>query len=212
MSRAPRPRPVFARMYDRAAPAIDRQGAAAHRRRLLAGLTGDVVEVGAGGGANFAHYPAGVAAVLAVEPEPYLRERAGQRAADAPVDVRVVDATAEDLPLPDASVDAVVASLVLCSVADQATALAEARRVLRPGGELRFYEHVRASGRALRAVQRTLDATVWPLAAGGCHLARDTVGAIRAAGFVVTEVTAVPWVRGGAGPASPHVVGRATRP
>lgn len=205
---APRPRPVFARLYERAAPQMDRQGAADHRRRLLAGLTGHVVEVGAGGGANFAHYPAGVGTVLALEPEPYLRERARQRATDAPVAVEVVDATAEAVPAADGSADAVVASLVLCSVADQAVALREMHRVLRPGGQLRFYEHVAAPTRRGRAAQRVVD-VAWPLFAGGCHTGRDTLAAIRAAGFVVEAVEEV--ALGIVSPASPHVLGRATR-
>jgi SAM-dependent methyltransferase len=117
---------------------MDAQGAAEHRRALLAGLTGPVLEVGAGNGRNFAHYPSTVTDVLAVEPEPYLRGLAQVAAGQAPVPVRVVDGTADALPTPDASMKAAVAALVLCSVPDQARALAELHQVLRPGGELRF--------------------------------------------------------------------------
>src|SRR4051794_7422805 len=113
---------------------MDELGVAAHRRELLDGLEGRVVEIGAGTGASFRHYPLGVSEVVAVEPEPYLHALATQAARGAAVPVRVVDATAEALPLDDGSCDAAVASLVLCSVADPAVALAELRRVLRPGG------------------------------------------------------------------------------
>lgn len=193
-------------------PTLDAQGAAEHRRRLLADVHGRVLEVGAGNGLNFGHYRPGVSQVLAVEPEPYLRARAAERAPGAPVPVRVVDGTAEGLPVPDASVDVVVASLVLCSVADQATALREMFRVLRPGGRLRFYEHVAAGTPRLRRVQRMLDATLWPLFAGGCHTGRDTVGAIESAGFVVEEAARFMFPAGRTTPASPHVLGTASRP
>ena len=131
-----------------------------HRRELLADLAGTVLELGAGNGLNFAHYADTVTEVAAVEPEDYLRERAEDTAAGAPVPIRVVDALADDLPFPDESFDAVVASLVLCSVPDQATALAELRRVLRPAGELRFYEHVRPNNprtAAILAARRRLE-------------------------------------------------------
>ncbi|MEU6074154.1 class I SAM-dependent methyltransferase [Micromonospora sp. NPDC047074] len=204
--------PVFARVFARAVVTMDRAGAAAHRRRLVAGLAGRVVEVGAGNGRNFAHYPRTVDRVLAVEPEPRLRAAARAAAAGAPVPVEVTDGLAEKLPAPAGDADAVVLSLVLCSVADPAAALREARRVLRPGGQLRFFEHVRAQTPGLRRVQRLADATVWPLFCGGCHTGRDTVAAIRAAGFAVAELdhfrfpdTPLP------GPAAPHVLGTATR-
>ena len=134
--------PLFARLFDRMAAKTEEQGAAEHRERLLAGLGGRVIEVGAGNGLNFSHYPGTVAEVVAVEPEDYLRAKAERVAEDAPVAIRVVDGLADDLPAEDASFDAAVASLVLCSVPDQAAALAELRRVLRPGAELRFYELV----------------------------------------------------------------------
>lgn len=203
---------MFARVYARLSPLMDRHGVGEHRHRLLAGLAGRVLEVGAGDGANFAHYPAAVTQVLAVEPEPYLRARAEQRAASAEVPVEVVDGVAERLPAENGSVDAVVASLVLCSVTDQRTALAEAHRVLRPGGELRFYEHVAASPeRRLLRVQRLADATVWPWLAGGCHAARDTAAAITAGGFEIDEIDRFDFPPGQPSPASPHILGRAIR-
>ena len=206
--------PVFARIYAKCAgPALDRAGIGEHRDRLLAGLSGAVVEVGAGNGLNFPHYPGTVARVVAVEPEPNLRALAEKAARSAPVPVEVVEGRAEVLPFPDASFDAAVACLVLCSVADQGAALREISRVLRPGGTLRFFEHVQADGAVLRGVQRALDATVWPLAAGGCHTARDTGAALIEAGFTITELdrfefpeSRIPM------PIQTHILGRANRP
>jgi ubiquinone/menaquinone biosynthesis C-methylase UbiE len=203
--------PIFARLYTRVRPAMDQQGAAEHRRRLLAGAVGRVVEIGAGDGGNFTHYPAGVVSVVAVEPEPYLRAQAVRSAATAPVPVEVVEGTAERLPVADASADVVVVSLVLCSVPDQRVALAEAARVLRPGGELRFYEHVAADGGRLETVQRLADATVWSLFAGGCHLHRDTAAAIEAAGFVLEDIERFDFPADQPSPARPHILGRARR-
>jgi ubiquinone/menaquinone biosynthesis C-methylase UbiE len=205
--------PLFARVYARLTPVLDRQGVAEHRHRVLEGLSGRVIEVGAGDGANFAHYPDQVAGVVAVEPEPYLRTQAQRQAAKAAVPVEVVDGVAERLPLGDGSVDAAVVSMVLCSVADQQAALSELFRVVRPGGELRFYEHVVAPpNRRLASVQRFADATVWPRLMGGCHLTRDTAAAITAAGFVINEIDRFDFPPDKPSPASPHILGRATRP
>ena len=178
--------PVFARIYQRISAAAEEAGASEHRDRLLAGLAGRVVEVGAGNGLNFAHYPSTVTEVVAVEPEPYLRARAEEAAAHAPIAIRVVDGTATRIPLDDASVDAGVASLVLCSVGDQPAALAELRRVIQPGGELRFYEHVIARNPSWARWQRRID-PLWTRVGGGCHLTRDTEQAIRDAGFVIDD-------------------------
>ena len=205
--------PIFARFWAWMSPKMDTGGASDHRRRLLAGLTGEVIEVGAGNGLNFAYYPAQVTRVLAVEPEAHLRELAVRSAAKASVRVDVVDGVAERLPASDASADAVVLSLMLCSVPDQAVALREAHRVLRPGGELRFFEHVGAESAGLARVQRALDATVWPTMGGGCHTSRDTAEAIEDAGFVIEELDRFrfPDVRLSM-PTSPHILGVARRP
>ena len=203
--------PVFARVYERLSRFMERE-LVDHRQRLLAGLSGSVVEVGAGNGLNFRHYPSEVDQVVAVEPEDHLRRLAQDRAVSAAVDIEVVEGVAEDLPLADGSCDAAVVSLVLCSVSDQRAALAEVRRVLRPGGELRFFEHVAAETTGLARVQQTLDATVWPFLGGGCHTSRRTVGAIEAAGFEFVDVERMRIPDGRVAlPTSPHVLGVATR-
>ena len=202
--------PLFARVYGRIAPREDERGGAENRQELLAGLSGRVVEVGSGIGSNFAHYPETVTEVIAVEPEEYLRGKSEQSAARAPVPVRVMDGLADALPLEDESVDAGVASLVLCSVPDQAAALAELRRVIKPGGELRFYEHVVSNQARGRRFQRVMDATVWPRVAGGCHMTRDTRGAIEKAGFIVQRSRRFPFPPGKV--SLPHILGSARRP
>ncbi|GAB1818544.1 class I SAM-dependent methyltransferase [Herbidospora sp. RD11066] len=179
---------IFARMWPRMRQTLDRRGMTDHRRALLAGLTGQVLEVGAGDGANFAHYPPTVTRVLAVEPEPRLRNLAAEAAARAPVSVEVSDASAGRLPAPDGGVDTVVFCLVLCTVPDIDAALAEARRVLKPGGQIRFLEHGRADSAGLVRFQRALDATVWPPLAGGCHTSRDIVTAVEGAGFTIVDL------------------------
>lgn len=176
--------PIFARLFDRFAAKDKGRGEADLRRELLAGLEGRVVEVGAGNGINFEHYPAGVSELVAVEPEPYLRRVAERAAGDVPVEVRVVGGVAEELPLEGASVDAVVVAGVLCSVPDQAAALAEFRRVMRPGGELRFYEHVR-SRRPSFARFQDLVAPAWGRVMGGCQPNRQTLAEIERAGYRV---------------------------
>jgi ubiquinone/menaquinone biosynthesis C-methylase UbiE len=202
--------PIFARVFDRLSRTLEKE-IGSHRDELLDRLGGRVLELGAGNGINFSRYPRAVERVVAVEPEPYLLRRARQAAAAAPVPVSVQAALAERLPFADQSFDAAVSCLVLCSVPDQAVALAELRRVLRPGAELRFFEHVRASGGVKVRAQALADTSgIWPRMGGGCHCGRDTVSAIRAAGFDIKRCRSL-----GVGPAwmltNPHVLGCAVR-
>src|SRR5438067_4373558 len=164
-------------MYARMAVQFEAKGGAEHRGEMLAGASGRVIEVGAGTGLNFRHYPDTVTEVVAVEPEAFLRAKAETAAKSASIAVRVVPGTADALPVDDESFDVAVASLVLCSVPDQAHALAEVRRVLRPGGELRFYEHIRSHNARFARRQQRVD-IIWPHTAGGCHTARATDSAI----------------------------------
>lgn len=203
--------PFFARFYERLSRLMERD-VGERRDELLSGLSGRVLEIGAGNGMNFAHYPPTVDEVVALEPEPYLREKAEAAAVTAPVRVNVGDAAAYPLPLGDDSADAAIASLVLCSVPDPDRALAELRRVLKPGGELRFMEHVRSDRPRKARIQGRLDSSgIWPRFAGGCHCSRDTVAAIEAAGFEVERVRnfdlGPSW-----GHTNPHVLGVARAP
>ena len=202
-------RPIFARVYPYISRGAEKGGAAEHRRALLAGLHGRVIEVGAEHGLNFAYYPASVTQVVAVEPEPHLRTLAQAAAKRAPVSVEVMSGVAEALPAEDGEFDAAVASLVLCSVSDQAVALREIARVLRPGGELRFYEHVVSNRPAMARVQRALDATIYPPLAGGCHRARDTRAAILNAGFQIDREERIAFKPSPITPSIPHILGAA---
>lgn len=177
----------------------------------LAGLTGRVLEVGAGTGTNFAHYPAGVTEVIAIEPERRLAEVARAAAAVAPVPVIVSTAAIEEFST-EQSFDAVVCSLVLCSVDDPDSVVRELYSMLKPGGELRYLEHV--AGVGLRGtLQKAADATVWPRLLGNCHTHRNTEASIAAAGFSVDgsrrEQTLPGWLPI---PVSEFAIGCAVRP
>jgi ubiquinone/menaquinone biosynthesis C-methylase UbiE len=203
--------PLFARIYARTSLSMDRE-LLDYRRRLLHRLSGRVLELGAGNGLNFAHYPTEVTSVVAVEPEPYLRQIAERQARLAAVPIEVIDGVAEQLALDDGDFDAAVVSLVLCSVRDQHAALRELYRVLRPGGQLRFFEHVRADTSGLQRFQHVLDSTIWPSLMGGCHTGRDTHAAIEAAGFSIEQLERfhLPDARFPI-PTAPHVIGTARR-
>ena len=205
------PRPIFARLYAAVSPGMDAGGLAQLRSELLADLAGSVVEVGCGNGLNFSHYPNTVSRVLAVEPEPRLRALALVAAKKAAVSITVRGGTADALPLEDESVDAAVLCMVLCSVPDPHSAVAEIRRVVRPGGTLVFLEHCASDRPGIARFQKVADATVWPLVAGGCHLGRDTLAALTAGGFAVEAVQTTAHPGGIGGAIAPHIMGWASR-
>lgn len=177
----------------------------------LTGLSGRVLEVGAGTGTNFAFYPSTVDEVVAIEPERRLAEVARQAAAAAPVRVTVTGETAEQFTSSQ-PFDAVVCSLVLCSIEEPDDVLHQLFSLLRPGGELRYLEHVAGTGYRAR-LQRLADATIWPRLLGNCHTHRDTEQTIAATGFQLHDnhrEWALPaWVPM---PVSEFAIGRAVRP
>jgi ubiquinone/menaquinone biosynthesis C-methylase UbiE len=204
--------PIFARVYARISESGERRGGAEHRARLLAGVSGRVIEVGAGNGKNFRHYPSSVTEVVAVEPESTLRKLGEAEAETAVAPIRVVGGVAEQLPAEDESFDVGVVSLVLCSVGNQDRALGELRRVIRPGGELRFYEHVVSKKQIEARIQRALDATIYPYVSGNDHMSRDTGAAIERNGFAIESCerfrfSPAVWL-----PPDDHILGIARRP
>jgi len=202
--------PFFARVWPVVA-AHETDAVRALRRENLAGLSGRVLEIGAGVGTNFANYPSAVQQVVAVEPEPRLRAHARAAAAVAPVPVVVIGETAEAFSDGE-PFDAVVCSLVLCSVRDVSGVLRRMYSLLRPGGQLRYLEHVASAGPRGR-LQRVADATLWPRLFGNCHTHRDTERSIVDAGFEVDtsrrEWTLPVWAPL---PVSELALGRARRP
>jgi SAM-dependent methyltransferase len=202
--------PFFARVWTVLA-AHETEPLTRLRRENLAALSGRVLEVGAGTGTNFAHYPDTVRQVVAVEPEASLLVHARAAAEAAPVPVSVTGESIEALADPG-PFDAVVCSLVLCSVDDADSVVRQLFSRLRPGGELRYMEHVASAGWRGR-IQRAADATLWPRLFGGCHTHRDTERTIEAAGFTVDTARrqwALPrWLPL---PSSEFALGRAVKP
>lgn len=159
------------------------------RERAVPRCEGEVLEIGVGTGLNFPHYDrARVTRLCGVEPDHHMLKRAEKRAEKLGVDIELSDAGAEALPWEQDSFDVVLCTFVLCTIPEVERALDEMRRVLRPGGQLIYAEHVRAAGRGASRVQDLLD-PVWGVFAGGCHLNRDASGLIANAGFNDVEVT-----------------------
>jgi ubiquinone/menaquinone biosynthesis C-methylase UbiE len=202
---------LMAAMYERVMGATEVACLHDWRAELLGDLRGDVLELGAGTGYNLAHYPATVDRLILTEPDEHMRARLADRLRDYPGRATVTASTVEQLPDLDDSYDAVVATLLLCSVADPQHALAEIHRVLRPGGRYVFIEHVGAEpGTSRRRWQRVIE-PAWKRVAGNCHVTRDTAGAIERAGFDLVRLErasmrkALPWVR-------PSIRGAARKP
>lgn len=190
---------LWPRVYDLTMRRAERAGLAAIRHDALEAATGSTLEIGAGTGANLAAFPDTVHPLVLTEPDRNKARVLRRRADTLRPDARVVQAEVDALPFPDASFDTVVVTLVLCSVPDQATALGEIRRVLRPTGRLVFVEHVRSEDPALARRQDRWQ-PVWSLLAGGCRPNRDTVSAIASAGFRVDAL------RTGTLPTAPGIV------
>jgi ubiquinone/menaquinone biosynthesis C-methylase UbiE len=179
---------IFAAMYDGQMRRAEKAGLTAMRQALVAQATGTVLEIGAGTGANLAHYPAGVSSLTVTEPDVFMLKRLGRRAdAESPATTPLVlRAPAEDLPFEDATFDVVVSTLVLCGVDDQVRAVREIRRVLRPGGRFLFFEHVRANDPATAKKQDRMN---WlNRAVVHCDCNRPTLDTIEACGFRVTSL------------------------
>jgi SAM-dependent methyltransferase len=173
---------MFAALYDRGLKKTEEAGLGEMRSELVAAASGRAIEVGAGTGANLGLYPPAVTELTLVEPDPHMAKRLRERLAGSARSAELVEAPAEKLPLPDASFDTAVVTLVLCTVPDPAAALAELRRVLVPGGRLLFIEHVRSPEASLARWQDRLEKP-WRFCGDGCHCNRDTAATIAAAGF-----------------------------
>ncbi len=198
----------FASIYDHMQAPAERSFMKRIREDIAGGARGRVLEVGAGTGANFAYYGDAASEVIATEPDPYMMERARRRAQDAERSIELRQASAEELPFEDGSFDTVVSTLVMCSAGDPRRALSEIRRVLKPEGELRVYEHVRYEN-AFGAFWQDLITPAWRWFGAGCHPNRDTAAFVREAGFefdrleVIKPVPPLPpmvFVR-------PHIIG-----
>ncbi len=200
---------LFATLYEPALRASERNGLSALRAGLLADARGRTLELGAGTGLNLGHYPAAVTELVLAEPEAPMAAKLERRVGAHGVAARVVRAPAEELPFPDASFDTVVATLVFCTVAQLEGSLGEVRRVLTPGGQLLFLEHVRHPD-AARARRQELLTPIQRRIACGCHLDRATPAAIAAAGFTVTEERHEHFPKA-AKVLQPLAIGRATR-
>ncbi len=202
---------LLAPVYDRLMRGSEQLCLAAWRAELLAPLSGVVLDVGAGTGANLPHYGARITRLIASEPDRHMRRRLATRAKELGLrDMELSDASLDALPMADETFDAVVATLVMCSVADPGRALGEIRRVLKPRGRLVFIEHVGAHDNPDRLRWQRRVEPVWRHLFGNCHLTRDTASAIEDAGFTIEHIERAS-IRKAASVARPSVRGMATK-
>jgi ubiquinone/menaquinone biosynthesis C-methylase UbiE len=177
---------LMAAMYDRFMRQSEEACLDRWRAELLHDLSGEVLEIGAGTGVTLPHYPKAVGRLTLCEPDRHMRHKLHARCSALALDrAKVLDCSSGALPMPAESFDAVVSSLVLCSVPDQQAALAEILRVLKPGGRLVFLEHVAADNKPERLKWQRRHEPAWKLLMSNCHLTRRTEAAIAAAGFRV---------------------------
>lgn len=202
----------FAAVYDRMLAGVERAGLAELRSELLSEAKGRTLELGAGTGHNLEHYPDAVTELVLAEPDPHMARRLRERVEREParMPVEVIDAPAEDLPFDDSSFETVVSTLVLCSVEDPSRAIAEARRVLQPGGALIFIEHVRSHRPGLGRWQDRFERP-WGWIAGGCHPNRPTDQLLAAAGLWIDRLDHG-ILKGGLPLIRPRISGIARRP
>jgi SAM-dependent methyltransferase len=177
----------FTALYDRSLKATEEAGLREMRRATLAQASGRTIDLGAGTGANLGLYPDAVTDLVLAEPDPHMLRRLRPKVAEAGLAAQVIQASAEDLPFHDDSFDTAAFTLVLCTVPDPARALAEAARILRPGGRLLFVEHVRSGDAGMARWQDRLKGP-WRFFADGCHCNRDTVATIEASPLTVETV------------------------
>lgn len=199
---------AFALLYDPFVWVSERAGLRAHRKRLLSGARGCTLEIGSGTGLNLPHYPHDLDDLVLAEPDAAMRSRLEKRLSRSDREIRLVDAPAERLPFPSGSVDTVVSSLVLCTVDTPDVALREIARVLRPGGQLLFLEHVRSESPTLARWQDRL-AGPWRRFARGCHCNRATAELIVTCGLELERTRETSW-HGMPPIVRPLIVGRAT--
>jgi ubiquinone/menaquinone biosynthesis C-methylase UbiE len=178
---------LFAAVYDRGLKGTEDAGLREMRRETLRAARGRTIDLGAGTGANLGLYPEGVTELVLAEPDPHMMARLRPKLADSPQSAELVEASAEALPFEDSSFDTAVFTLVLCTVPNPEKALAEAARVLKPGGKLLFVEHVRAEDPGLARWQDRLERP-WRFLGDGCHCNRDTVANIEASPFMLERV------------------------
>lgn len=177
----------FSALYDRCFKASEDAGLRDMRRETVAQARGRVLELGAGTGLNLDLYPESVRDLTLTEPDPHMTKQLRKKVEESGRNAEVVEAPAESLPFEDDSFDTVLVTLVLCTVPDPSASLQEVRRVLKPGGQFLFLEHVRSIDPGLAKWQDRLEGP-WRFLGDGCHCNRDTVSAISAAGFQLGDV------------------------